>query len=106
MKPIVLMIILAALIVPAEAKKKKGGGGKGDPKQAEKAKKDAEKDRKRKGVDDFLAQKDKNSDRIVTKPEYLDGVADAEAAGKKFDQFNKNKDRALSKSEIEALLGL
>ena len=84
MRPFVLMMILAALIVPAEAKKKKRGGGKGNPKQAEKARKDAENDRKRKSVDDFLTQKDKNNDRIVTKDEYVEGESDAEAAGKKY----------------------
>ena len=65
-----------------------------------------EQDRKRDAVKEFLKQKDKNKDSSVSRDEYIADESDKEAAGKKFDEFNKNGDRALAKSEIEDLLGL
>jgi hypothetical protein len=42
----------------------------------------------------------------VNRDEYLDGESDKDEAGKKFDRYNKNGDRSLSKSEIAEMLGL
>lgn len=55
---------------------------------------------KREAITKVLDAKDKNKDGSLTKDEYIAGEADAEAASKRFDQFNKNGDRALSKGEI------
>ncbi len=62
--------------------------------------------KKRAAVEEVLKAKDKNDDGSLTKDEYLAGEADAEAATKIFDKFNKNKDRALSKEELAASLGM
>ncbi|MEK7953125.1 hypothetical protein [Luteolibacter soli] len=119
MKTTTIAMLLAALIVPAQVtlaapkeredpKKEREDPRKEDPKKEEERKKaeKAEKERKRDAVKDFLKQKDGNKDGSVSKDEYLADESDKEAAGKKFDEFNKNGDRALAKSEIEALLGL
>jgi hypothetical protein len=53
-----------------------------------------------------MDEKDTNHDGSLSRDEYLAGEADPAAASKKFDKFNKNGDRALSKSEIAAMLGL
>jgi hypothetical protein len=107
MKLFIIALLLAALVLPVEARKKRGGNAKRD-KQEEKqeAKEKAERERKREAVSDYLDRKDKNEDGMVTRDEHLTGEVDQEAAGKKFDQANKNRDRSLTKSEIEKLLGL
>lgn len=106
-KPLILTIASLCLIVPAEAGKD-DKSAKEEQKEKEK-KKELEKEareNKRKAVQDILDAKDKNHDGSLSREEYLDGEADAEAASKVFDQFNKNRDRALSKTEIAASLGL
>lgn len=111
MKPFVLILLLAALIVPAEAKKKSGNrAAAAANKQAQKEEKEAqekrkERDRARKALEDLLAKKDTNKDKFLSKEEYIAGETDAEAAAKRFDKFNKNGDRTLSKGEMETLLG-
>ncbi len=57
-------------------------------------------------MNEVLKAKDKNKDGSLTLDEYLTGESDIEAAKKNFDQFNKNKDRSLSKAEIADSLGL
>jgi len=106
MKTTTIALILAALIVPSHLAP--GREREEDPKKEEERKKaeKAEKERKRDAVKEFLKKKDKNNDGSVSRDEYLADESDKEAAGKKFDEFNKNGDRALAKSEIEALLGL
>ena len=66
----------------------------------------AEREKRRDAVKSVMDAKDKNHDGSLSKDEYLTGEADAEAAGKTFDQFNKNKDRFLSKSELADSLSL
>jgi hypothetical protein len=110
LKPIAMMLILSALIIPAEAKKNAGRANKNLQKQIQKEKKEeaakkAERDRKRKAVENLLAKKDTNKDKFLSREEYLAGEANPEAAGKRFDAVNKNRDRTLTKSEMEALLG-
>ena len=111
MKPFVMMLILAALIIPAEAGKK-GWANRAAVanKQAQKEEKEEQakrkqRDREHKALEGLLAKKDTNKDKFLSKDEYVAGEPDAEAAGKRFDKFNKNGDRTLSKSEMEALLG-
>lgn len=106
MKTNIIALVLAALIVPSHMAA--GREREEDPKKEEERKKaeKAEKERKRDAVKEFLKQKDKNKDSSVSRDEYIADESDKEAAGKKFDEFNKNGDRALAKSEIEDLLGL
>jgi len=106
-----LFVVAAAallLIVPAQAGKKKGGANNAKAQQEakEKAAKHAENDKKREAVNGLLKEKDKNDDGTLSKDEYMAGEADAAAAGAKWDQFNKNGDRQLSRKEIEEMLGL
>ena len=104
-----LMILLSALLMcaTAEAGKKNGNQAK-KAKQAEiqKQKERKEREDKRNAVKEFLEGRDSNRDGSLTRDEFLSGEKDAEEAGKKFDQFNKNKDRYLSKGEISDMLGL
>lgn len=107
MKPIVIVLLLAAFILPAEARRKRGGNTKRDKQEEQQERKEkAERERKRDAVNDYLGKKDKNDDGMVTRDEHLAGESDKEAAGKKFDAANKNRDRSLTRSEIEDLLGL
>lgn len=108
MKPLFIAAIALALIAPAEARKKGGGAAQkqAQQEQKEKEKEKAERDKKRNAVQGVLDAKDKNHDGSLSREEYIAGEADAEAAGKTFDEFNKNKDRFLSKGEIAASLGL
>ncbi len=63
-------------------------------------------EKRRTAVQAVLENKDKNRDGSLTKEEYIDGEADPAAAAKKFDKYNKNRDRVLSKGEIADSLSL
>ncbi len=111
MKTTIVAMMLAALILPVEAGAKRGGIPKGPTKRdkAEEKKEQKEKeerDRKHEAVKKFLEERDGNHDGSLSRDEFLSRETDKEAGGKKFDDANKNGDRTLSKSEIEALLGL
>ena len=114
MKNTTIALILAALIIPShmaagrEREPKERKEREENPKQEEEREKAEKAERKRKSdaIKEFLKQKDKNKDSSVSRDEYLADESDKEAAGKKFDEFNKNGDRVLAKSEIEELLGL
>jgi Flp pilus assembly protein TadB len=106
MKPTVILLLLAAFILPVEAKKKRGNGARDKQEEQQKKKEKAERERKRDAVNDYLDKKDKNEDGMVTRDEHLAGEVDQEVAGRKFDAANKNRDRSLTRSEIENLLGL
>lgn len=114
MKHKLLIFTLAALslAVTVEAKNVKGNNNAAQISKNQKAQKDkaaaekAERDKKRESVDAVLKLKDKNGDGSLTKEEYVAGETDADAAEKRFDKFNKNKDRYLSRQELETLLGL
>jgi hypothetical protein len=106
MKPTVIVLLLAAFILPVEAKKKRGNGGRDKQEEQQKKKEKAERDRKREAINDYLEKKDKNHDGSVTRDEHLADESDKDAAGKKFDEANKNGDRSLTKSEIADMLGL
>jgi hypothetical protein len=109
MKTLALFAILAALTTSVEAKK--GGNNK---RQAEQAKKEearkqkerAEREQRRDKIEAFMKDRDGNKDGSLTKDEFISGETDKEQGGKKFDEYNKNKDRYLSKSEIQDLLGI
>jgi hypothetical protein len=108
MKPFVYLLTALALISTAEAKKGKNGGNNEKAKQEEAKKKKEREERasKRDAVKEFLDKKDGNNDGSLTLDEYLVGESSAEQATKRFNEYNKNGDRYLSKKEIEQLLGL
>ncbi len=107
MKPFVYLLAALALISTAEAKKgNKGNNEKAKQEEAKKKKEKEERDRKRDAVKEFLDKKDGNNDGSLTLDEYLVGESSAEEATKRFNEYNKNGDRYLSKKEIEELLGL
>jgi len=115
MKAISIFLIIASLVVSVDARPRGGGGRGGNggrqtkEEKEEQKKEEAEKkerERKRQAVQDYLRKKDSNKDGSLSRDEFLATESDKDAAGKKFDQYNKNGDRSLSKSEIEELLGL
>ena len=110
MKTVIIALFLAALVLPAEAKKKRGDNAKRDKRdkqeEQQEKKEKAERERKREAIDEYLEKKDKNSDGMVTRDEHLEGESDKNAAGKKFDEANKNRELSMTKSEIADLLGL
>jgi hypothetical protein len=114
MKAISIFLIIASLVVSVDARpggggRRGGNGGQTKEEKEEKKKEEAEmkeRERKRQAIQDYLRKKDANKDGSLSRDEFLTNESDKDAAGKKFDQYNKNGDRSLSKSEIEALLGL
>lgn len=79
---------------------------KANREKAKQEKKEREAREKRsKGIDEFITPRDGNKDGSLTRDEFLTNEADKVRAGAKFDQFNKNGDRYLSKSEIATMLG-
>lgn len=113
MKAISIFLITASLVVSVDARPggRRGGNGGRETKEdkEERKKEEAEKkerERKRQAIQDYLRKKDSNKDGSLSRDEFLATESDKESAGKKFDQYNKNGDRSLSKSEIEELLGL
>jgi hypothetical protein len=108
MKALALFVILAALATPAEAKKnnQKRQAEQAKKEEARKQKERAERSERRDKIDAFLKNRDTNKDGSLTKEEFITGEGDKTAGAKKFDEHNKNKDRYLSKGEIQDLLGL
>ena len=103
------IFVAAALLLtlPAEAGNKgNANNAKGQQEKKEKEAKRAASGKKRDAINSFLKDKDKDDDGTLSKDEYIAGESDAAAASAKFDQFNKNGDRQLSRTEIEAMLGL
>jgi hemolysin activation/secretion protein len=105
-----LAIMFLSLAVPAEAQRRgRGGNQQNQRAQQERKKREAEqkaREKKREAFEDFMKPKDKNHDGSLTREEFMNGGGGAEAAGKKFDQYNLNNDRYLTKPEIEAMLDL
>lgn len=102
MKFLALLITSAFLIAPVEAANK----GAAKKKQEEKEKKREEKAKRRDALKDFMEYRDKNKDGSLSKEEFLSAEIDKEEGAKKFDRYNKNGDRFLSKGEIAEMLGL
>ena len=101
-KPLLVALTSLSLFAAAQA------GMTKEEQQAKEKQKEEEKAqavKAREAVKEVLVAKDANHDGTLTKDEYLTGESNAEEAGAKFDKFNKNKDRSLSKKEIEASLG-
>lgn len=79
---------------------------KANREKAKEEKKEREAREKRgRAIDGFLAARDGNKDGSLTRDEFLTAETDKTKGGGKFDQFNKNGDRYLSKSEIATMLG-
>ncbi len=106
--PVCALVLATLSITPcAEA----GGWNK---KQIQKANREKEKqerkekearEKRNKAMDEFLAARDGNKDGSLTRDEFLTAETDKTKGGGKFDKFNKNGDRYLSKSEIATMLG-
>ena len=108
MKPFLIALITFFFIHPVAHAR---GGNDKAKQQMEEKKKELEKaradrEKRTKGVQEFMKTKDTNHDGSLSREEYCAGESDAAAAGKKFDEANKNGDRALSKSKIAVMLGL
>jgi hypothetical protein len=101
MKKLILLLAALMLVAPAEAATQKK-----DPRKEAREKERAIKEKDREAIKDFLESKDKNKDGSVRRDEYLADANDKEAAGKEFDEANKDRDSSLSKSEISDMLGL
>lgn len=102
-------LFLVIAVLPVEAKE----DNRNKQAQQAQAKKDKEKkaarekkDKINKAVEDFLEDRDKNKDKSLTLEEYASGEKDATSAESNFQQYNKNKDRYLSRTEIMEMLGL
>jgi hypothetical protein len=112
MKLIQTLVVVSLLAVfAASADARNNGNNKKANEQAEKEKAKKEKERAerkkvREAVDAFMTPRDKNKDGSLTKEEFLSGETDKAAGEKKFNEANKNNDRALYKTEIQAMLGL
>lgn len=102
-----LFLVIGAL--PVEAKKnnqnKKAQQAQAAKEKEKKAKREAD-EKIDKQVDAFLEDHDKNKDKSVSLDEYVGSNSNAKSAEEKFNSYNKNKDRYLSKKEIQELLGL
>ena len=106
----ILAFSLALGFLPAEAQNRGRNNDAARRAMAEKRKKDqekkAERERVNKEIDAFLKDHDKNGDGSVSLEEYVASSSNAKEAEETFKQFNKNRDRYLSKTEIKELLGL
>lgn len=106
---LVVVSLLAVFATPADARNNGNNNKANDKAEKEKEKKEkerAERKKAREAVDAFLKPRDKNKDGSLTKEEFLSGETDKAAGEKKFNEANKNNDRALYKTEIQAMLGL
>lgn len=108
MKPIKLLGLLALslclLSPPVEAAGK--GQAEAKKKKEEREKKREESAKKREAIKDYMEPLDKNNDGSLTIDEFLAGESSKEEGMKKFERFNKNGDRSLTRAEIEDMLGL
>lgn len=111
MKKIVSLVTLIALIgaLPLHAQRNRRNGAAQKAMAAERKKEQEEKAKKDKinsEIDAFMKDRDRNRDKSLTLEEFASGESDAKGAEAKFQQYNKNKDRYLSRKEIQELLGL
>jgi hypothetical protein len=116
MKKIICLLSLFIFVssLPVEAQNRRNQNNKQQQAaaaaRAKKAKEEkAEKEKRDKinrAIDSFLEDHDQNHDKSVSLEEFVGGEKDAAAAEKKFQAHNKNKDRYLSKTEIQEMLGL
>lgn len=66
----------------------------------------AKRERINSAIEDLLDGRDKNKDKSLTLEEYLSGESDAKSGEENFKEHNKNRDRYLSRTEMQELLGL
>lgn len=108
MKPVKILGLLALslclLSPPAEAAGK--GNAEAKKKKEERKKKREESAKKRESIKDYMEPLDKNNDGSLTIDEFLAGEDNKEEGMKKFERYNKNGDRSLTRTEIEEMLGL
>jgi hypothetical protein len=102
----ILSCILTALMLVTTADAANNANDAAAKKKAEREKARSERTARLTAIKDFLAEKDANKDGSVKKDEYLAGETDQAAATAKFEEFDKNRDRSLSKSEIADMLGI
>ena len=111
MKTTLTLIALIALtgVLPVQAQRNRRNGA-AQRAQAQERKKEqqerAKKDKINKEIDGFLKDRDRNNDKSLTLEEFVSGEGNAKAAESKFQEHNKNKDRYLSRTEIQEMLGL
>lgn len=102
-----LTAILLALASPAEANNRnREAQQRAQKEKAEREKKRKERRDVNEKVKEYIKDLDTNKDNSLSLEEFLGGEDDKEAATRKFNEFNKNKDRSLSKSEVQEMLGL
>lgn len=108
MKTLSLILMIASLAASADAAPGRNAARVKSDKAADKReqKEREAREKKRETIQKFMDSKDRNHDGSLSLEEFQIGEADKAAAEKKFNQYNKNGDRLLSKSEIETLLGL
>ncbi len=114
MKLVCALIIASFVLYMAPPASAFGGGGfneqarraairEAQKRKAERLKKRKQRAAKREKIDRFMEPIDKNNDNSISEEEFLAENPDGKS---KFDQYNKNKDGYLTKSEIEDMLGL
>ena len=104
---LLLAALLSVFATPAQANNRNRQAQEQARKEkAEREKKREEGRKVREKIKDYMDDLDTNKDNSLSKEEFLNGEDDKDAGSRKFDEFNKNKDRVLSKSEIQEMLGL
>lgn len=104
-----IVSLLAVFALPVDAKNN-GNNKKAEEKaKKEKAQREKEREERKKvneEIKDYLKSRDKNKNNQISKDEFLEHESDKVKGEQTFSEYDKNKDRALNKKEIQALLGL
>lgn len=111
MKYLACLVASLILVNVAEAKPNNNKHNAAAAKAAKAAQEKRDKERKERDekndkIKEFMDARDSNHDNSLSLEEFIAGESNKESATRKFNDANKNKDRALSKSEIAELLGL
>lgn len=99
MKSLIPLFVAFMVALPAYAAPKKDA--KSDARDKLKDAKEAYRD----AINAYLEPKDTNHDGSISLQEFIADESDKESATKKFEEANKNGDRALTKDEIAVMLG-
>ena len=102
-----LLLLIGILPVEAQTRQQIDAARKAQA-EKEKERKEAKEKREKikKAIEDFMEDLDLNHDKSLTLEEFIGGEKDTKSAESKFNLYNKNKDRYLSKTEIQDMLGL